>query len=218
MASKVGAYNMRVTKLNFDMDDEKQQKGAGPPKRVVTEEAKANTAATFAQSPKKSLRQYQRESGLSCDWIQQIMKKKAVFHVGGFVIHRNCHYRVPCTENPDVTIEKLQSRPSVTVWCGIRDDIILDPYVLCETMNLVSKSCTVLWGRVRVSSWCLKAKASRLGHGNSNRRVPAPPGWGLDMELTSSLCKELTIEKPTVSQNDDKFTKQISLQPEDLED
>ncbi|PSN34629.1 hypothetical protein C0J52_26127 [Blattella germanica] len=51
------------------------QKGAGPPKRVVTDEAKANAAAAFAPSPKKFLRQYQRECGLSYGSVQQIMKE-----------------------------------------------------------------------------------------------------------------------------------------------
>ena len=51
------------------------QKGAGLPMRVVTDEAKANAAAAFAQSPKKSLSQYQRESGLSYGSVQRIMKE-----------------------------------------------------------------------------------------------------------------------------------------------
>ncbi|KAJ4439288.1 hypothetical protein ANN_07409 [Periplaneta americana] len=42
-----------------------QQKGAGRPKTVITEEAKAAATEAFQRSPKKSIRQYQRESGAS---------------------------------------------------------------------------------------------------------------------------------------------------------
>mgnify|MGYP003623272594 FL=1 len=52
-----------------------QQKGAGPPKRVVTDEAKGNATAAFVQSPKKSLRQYQRESGISYGLVQRLIKE-----------------------------------------------------------------------------------------------------------------------------------------------
>ncbi|KAJ4428969.1 hypothetical protein ANN_25965 [Periplaneta americana] len=42
-----------------------QQKGAGRPKTVITGETKAANIEAFQRSPKKSIRQYQRESGVS---------------------------------------------------------------------------------------------------------------------------------------------------------
>ncbi|KAJ4435493.1 hypothetical protein ANN_18109 [Periplaneta americana] len=41
-----------------------QQKGAGRPKTVITEEAKAAASEAFQRSPNKSIRQYQRESDI----------------------------------------------------------------------------------------------------------------------------------------------------------
>ncbi|PSN42418.1 hypothetical protein C0J52_11739 [Blattella germanica] len=45
--------------------------------------AKSNAAAAFALSLKKSVRQDQRESGLSYGLVQWIMKEQAMFHVSG---------------------------------------------------------------------------------------------------------------------------------------
>lgn len=52
-----------------------QQKGAGRPKTVITEEAKAAATEAFQRSPKKSIRQYQRESGVSYGSVQRLLKE-----------------------------------------------------------------------------------------------------------------------------------------------
>ena len=38
---------------------------------------------------------------------------EAVFHIGGFVKRHNCHYRA--AHDPELTVEKMQNRPKVTV-------------------------------------------------------------------------------------------------------
>ncbi|KAJ4436921.1 hypothetical protein ANN_17053 [Periplaneta americana] len=55
-----------------------QQKGADRPKTVTTEEAKAAAAEAFQRSPKKSIRQYQRESGISFLKVNEPAKIKQV--------------------------------------------------------------------------------------------------------------------------------------------
>ncbi|KAJ4439342.1 hypothetical protein ANN_07464 [Periplaneta americana] len=52
-----------------------QQKGAGRPKTVITEEAKAAATEAFQRSPKKSIRQYQRESGVHYGSVQRLLKE-----------------------------------------------------------------------------------------------------------------------------------------------
>ncbi|KAJ4427646.1 hypothetical protein ANN_25294, partial [Periplaneta americana] len=54
-----------------------QQKGAGRPKTVITEEAKAATTEAFQRSPKKSIRHYQRESGVSYGSVQRLLAMEA---------------------------------------------------------------------------------------------------------------------------------------------
>ena len=58
---------------------------------------------------------------------------EAVFHVGGFVNRHNCHYWAK--EDPNVTSEKLQTRPRLLVWCGMTSDKIVGPFILRCTMN-----------------------------------------------------------------------------------
>jgi len=38
---------------------------------------------------------------------------KAIFHIGGFVNRHNCYYWA--VHDPEVTVEKMQNRPKVTV-------------------------------------------------------------------------------------------------------
>ena len=58
----------------------------------------------------------------------------AVFNVGDFVNHHNCHYWASKETNPEFTVEKLQARPSVIVCC-IDNSRLIGPYILHDTMN-----------------------------------------------------------------------------------
>lgn len=58
---------------------------------------------------------------------------EAVFHVGGFVNKHNCHYWAQ--HNPKMSVEKLQKRPKLTVWCGFTSSNVVGPFILRETMN-----------------------------------------------------------------------------------
>ena len=58
---------------------------------------------------------------------------KAVFHIGGFVKRHNCHYWA--AHDPEVTVEKMQNLPKVTVWCGMTATRVISPYLLRDTMN-----------------------------------------------------------------------------------
>jgi len=58
---------------------------------------------------------------------------EAVFNVGGFVNRHNCHYWA--AHDPEVTVEKMQNRPKVTVWCGMTATRVIVPYLLRDTMN-----------------------------------------------------------------------------------
>ena len=60
---------------------------------------------------------------------------EAVFHVGGFVNRHNCHYWGTNETDPKQTVERMQTRPKVTVWCGMTASRIIGPYVLRDTMN-----------------------------------------------------------------------------------
>jgi len=59
---------------------------------------------------------------------------KAVFHTGGFVNRHNCHYWV--AHDPELTVEKMQNRPKVTVWCGMTAARFISAYLLRDTMNV----------------------------------------------------------------------------------
>ena len=58
-----------------------------------------------------------------------------MFHVGGFVNRHNCHYWGTNETDPKQTVERMQTRPKVTVWCGMTASKIIGPYVLRNTMN-----------------------------------------------------------------------------------
>jgi hypothetical protein len=58
---------------------------------------------------------------------------EATFHVGGFVNRHNCHYWA--APNPNMTVEKMQNLPKVTVWCGMNTTSIIGPYLLRDMMN-----------------------------------------------------------------------------------
>ena len=55
------------------------------------------------------------------------------FHIGRFVNRHNCHYWA--AHDPEVTVEKMQNRPNVTVWCGMTATRVIGPYLLRDTMN-----------------------------------------------------------------------------------
>lgn len=71
------------------------------------------------------------------DWPQLfeniIWSDEAIFHIGGFVNRHNCHYWAQ--HDPEATVEKSQSRPKVTVWCGITSNKVVGPFILRDTMN-----------------------------------------------------------------------------------
>ena len=58
---------------------------------------------------------------------------EAIFHVGGYINCHNCHYWA--AEDPNMVVEKVHSRPKVTVWCGMTATKIVGPVILDETMN-----------------------------------------------------------------------------------
>jgi len=58
---------------------------------------------------------------------------EAVFHVRGFVNRHNSHYWA--AHDPEVTVEKMQNRPKVTVWCGKTATKVIGSFLLCDTMN-----------------------------------------------------------------------------------
>ena len=58
---------------------------------------------------------------------------ETVFHIGGFVIRHNCHYWA--AHEFEVTVEKKQNRPKVTVWCGMTATRVIGPYLLRDIMN-----------------------------------------------------------------------------------
>jgi len=58
---------------------------------------------------------------------------EAVFHVSGFVSRHNCHYWA--AHDPEVTVEKMQNRPKVTMWCRMMATRVIGPYLLRDTMN-----------------------------------------------------------------------------------
>jgi hypothetical protein len=55
---------------------------------------------------------------------------KTVFHIGGFVSRHNCHYWA--AHDPEVTVEKMQNRPKVTVWCGMTATRVIG-HIFCVT-------------------------------------------------------------------------------------
>jgi hypothetical protein len=71
------------------------------------------------------------------DWPQLfeniLWSDEAVFHIGGFVNRHNCHYWA--AHDPEVTVEKMQNRPKVTVWRGMTATRVIGPYLLHDTMN-----------------------------------------------------------------------------------
>jgi hypothetical protein len=56
---------------------------------------------------------------------------EAIFHVGGLVNRHSCHYWA--AQDPNITAEKMQNRPKVTVWCEMTS--VIGPYLLRDTMN-----------------------------------------------------------------------------------
>jgi hypothetical protein len=55
------------------------------------------------------------------DWPKlfenNLWSDEAFFHIGGFVSRHNCHYWT--AHDPEVTVEKMQNRSKVSVWCGM---------------------------------------------------------------------------------------------------
>jgi hypothetical protein len=58
---------------------------------------------------------------------------QAIFHVGGFVNRHKIHYWD--AQGPNVTVEKIQNRPKVTVCCEMMATCVISPYFLRDTMN-----------------------------------------------------------------------------------
>ena len=63
-----------------------------------------------------------------------LWSEKAVFHTSGFFSRHNCHYWA--AHDPKVTVEKMQNRPNVTVWCGMTATRVIGAYLLHDTMNV----------------------------------------------------------------------------------
>jgi hypothetical protein len=42
---------------------------------------------------------------------------KVIFHVSGFISRHSCHYWA--AQDPNMTVEKMQNRSKVTMWCGM---------------------------------------------------------------------------------------------------
>ena len=62
-----------------------------------------------------------------------LWSNEAVFHTEGFVSRHNCHY---WAEHDPVTVEKMQNRPKVTLWCGMTAARVIGAYLLRDTMNV----------------------------------------------------------------------------------
>ncbi|KDR09521.1 hypothetical protein L798_00864 [Zootermopsis nevadensis] len=110
----------------------------GRPSTSRSEENVALVREMFTRSPHKSTRLTARESGLSRHTIRTVLENilwsdEAVFHIGGFVSRHNCHYWA--AHDPEVTVEKMQNRPKVTVWCGMTATRVIGPYLLHDNMN-----------------------------------------------------------------------------------
>ncbi|CAG0897384.1 unnamed protein product [Darwinula stevensoni] len=71
------------------------------------------------------------------DWPQLfnniVWSDEAVFHVGGFVNRHSCHYWA--REDPGATVEKMQNRPKVTVWCSLTSNQVVDPFLIRDTAD-----------------------------------------------------------------------------------
>jgi len=65
-----------------------------------------------------------------------IMSDEAKFHLDGVVNKANC--RVWSTENPHVSVERVQFAPSITVWCGVSAKAILGPFFFEEGTHPVT--------------------------------------------------------------------------------
>jgi hypothetical protein len=62
-----------------------------------------------------------------------LWSNEAIFHTSSFVNQHNCHYWA--AHNPEVTVEKMQNRPKVIVWCQMTATRVIGPYHLHDTMN-----------------------------------------------------------------------------------
>ena len=61
---------------------------------------------------------------------------ETVFHTNGFVSRQNCHYWG--AHDPEVTVEKMQNLPKVTLWCGMTATRVIGAYLLRDIMNVES--------------------------------------------------------------------------------
>ena len=117
----------------------------------------------FTRSQRKSTREAARESGLSRHTVRTVLKKDLNFRprkphyvqeltpedwpqngiwgvdaglargVAKTLSLHNCHYWA--AHDPEVTVEKMQNRQKVTVWCGMTATRVIGPYLLRDTMN-----------------------------------------------------------------------------------
>jgi len=74
--------------------------------------------------------------GRQVDWPELfeniLWSDEAFFHIDGFVSRHNCHYWAP--HDPEVTVEEMQNRPKVTLWCGMTTTRVIG-HLLRDTMN-----------------------------------------------------------------------------------
>lgn len=186
----------------FESGSVKDKKRSGRRPTASREENVNNVQAMFERSPKKSVRQGARESGLTRYAVNKILKKilnfrpwkpnyvqqlfledcdirmefsevmlawkeespnlfnnilwsdEAVFHVGGFVNRHNCHWWSAEKPGTSFCIERMQTRPKLTVWCGFTANRFIGPFILHATMNserYLNMLQTVVWPEV--SAW-----------------------------------------------------------------
>jgi len=120
---------------------------------------------------------------------------EAVFHIGGFVNRHNCYYWA--AHDPEMTVEKMQNRPKVILWCGMTATRVIGPYLLRDTMN-AERYLQILEDYV----WSIAS-----GWENNDELVfmhdGTPPGWirsfrdvGWDDEDLTNGLQEVQISRP----------------------
>ena len=74
-----------------------------------------------------------------------LLSDKAVFLIGGSVNRHNYHYWAG--EDLHITLEKMQHRPKVMVWCGMTSDRIVGLFILLDIVN-TERYLTMLRGNL----------------------------------------------------------------------
>uniref|UniRef100_A0A0L8I8A4 Uncharacterized protein n=1 Tax=Octopus bimaculoides TaxID=37653 RepID=A0A0L8I8A4_OCTBM len=60
---------------------------------------------------------------------------EAVFHVGDFINRLNFPFCASCDKDPNMTVERMQVPPKVTMWCEMTATRVVGPYLLRDTMD-----------------------------------------------------------------------------------